>query len=253
MMRRSLGSWRDLDAMAGVFYAPDPGAAEGSGEMFRMVTAYHTDDVPAYMSRTQELYESMDGLSIPMGPMIDPTGTATEAVMTYNMSYEANHLELEGHRVDRFTFEVTMPPELEAAMDPTGGALMGMFGMGGYSGFMAASDSAVVITSGLDTEWLRSALQQFEAGGGLGTSPAFSALREHALRPGPAMEAYIDVAQLMSFIQAMEGPSEPPAAPLEVPAGLEPVAMFGHVVDSGLEGRVYVPYSVIRFLIGLFA
>ena len=77
------------------------------------------------------------------------------------------------------------------------------------------------------------------------------ALREHALRGEPSAEFYFDLGQLMPLMFAM-GDTSYTAPPIPIPADLLPVAAFFHVQDSGLAGRVYVPNSLIQYVISLW-
>ncbi len=227
-------------AMGSVIYAPDP-AAMMSGGFFKQLNLTQTPDPQGVLNRQQAVMAKMNEVTIQM-PAAGQDAAGAGNAMSFETTYTANALEIDGTAVDQFQIKTVLPPAMMQQFGPMA-ALMGNAGTGGY---LAAKDGHVITTSVTDPQLITQGLKALEADNGLGAAASLTALREAQLPADAAMESWISVAGIANtvnpFMLMFAG-----GAQLDVPAGLAPVAMGAAVAPEGMVMRLFVPTDVVRF------
>lgn len=227
-------------AMGSVMYAPEP-AAMMSGGFFNQLNLTQTPDAQGVLDRQQAVMAKMNGLTIPMPAMGPDAGAAGNAI-SFETTYTANALEIDGTAVDQFQIKTVLPPAMMQQFGPMA-MVMGNAGTGGY---LAAKDGHVLTTTVTDPQLVTRGLKALDANDGLGASATLTALREAQLPADAAMESWISVAGIANtvnpFMLMFAGGTQ-----LNVPADLSPVAMGAAADPEGVVMRLFVPTDVVRF------
>ncbi|MBI1338394.1 MAG: hypothetical protein GC164_15740 [Phycisphaera sp.] len=218
-----------------------------AGGLFKGVNIIHAADAPAMSKAYQDVITNMNNLAIEMPAVPDPqTGqvdpNAPKMKMTYTTQYTPNVLQIDGVNVDQYNVSVQLPPEMMQA-NPMMGQMMMMTGAGNQTGYIATQGEYVVITTSADAAAVRAAIDSVKNGQGLGTDQTIAQVREQ-LGPKPAMEAYINVRTILNLGNMFAGMFLGQA--LQIPEKLPPVAMSMNVEDAAMQGKLFVPISVIK-------
>lgn len=249
---------RTVQGTAAVYYPPNPESASQS--IFNAVALYQTPDSQSLVKQIQEYIELINHMSLPIpqknafeqDPALDnqppeePAGEPQNQPDAFSLSstYTPAVMEIEGVKIDQYQTQMNFPQEMMMEMGPAAG-MMTMLGLTRQSGFVAAKNDHVLITSTTDPQFMKQSLLSLAQNQGLGTHQFITQSRAQALPADPTLEFYISVPGLVqtanTFMVMFGGP------PLDVPNHLPPVAGALSVQDSGLLARFYVPMSVITY------
>lgn len=236
----------EMNAAAFMLRPPPPGAMMGGG-LFNALYAYDVKDAGRFAGLTKEYIAGLNGFKQPMmmpvpGTMEDDGGEAPS--MTYSTSVTENVFAVEGVPVDQFTVGVTMPQEMMLQMGPAAGFLS-MFT--NYQGFMAATGSTFLMTTVADAELIGQALRAAGAPAGLGAGGPIAAVRQRALPAGSVAEFFLSLAGIAESANGFLGMMGQP--PIEVPAGLPPIASGIAMAGGEISYRLYVPAETSKFAV----
>lgn len=236
-----------LKGLAMAFYAPDD-MAMMSGSLLKSLSILEVENDQQYIADLKKYVAKLNGMEIPIAggmAMDNGAGQGDQAMsMSYSTSYTDNALQLEGVQVDQYQLMTNMPPQLMQQMGPAAG-FMQMFT--NYSGYVAGKDGKVLATTVVDPQLVTAGFRSIEQGNGLGASESLKRIRDKALPPNPAAEAYISVsgiAQTANVAMAMFG-----MPPIEAPQDLAPIAMGLSSRDDSLTYRAYLPMETVSFLV----
>jgi hypothetical protein len=237
MLRTSFSMMSGVSALTAVFYTPDDDSSESG---FRVLSYYHSPDIAALQTRFRAYYGEMDGLSFPVGPFEGPAGELIDGTVTLRVEYRENSSEIDGVSVDRYVTQQELAPDL----DPETAAL---YGLGGYSGLVAATTDRLITATTTDDDQLREALRIIAEGGGIGERSSIGELRAHALVPHPSVEAYVEIGHIAAMLNDMFA-SDLLGTAIAIPTDAPPIAFYGHVLDNGAAFRAYVPFGAASLI-----
>ncbi|MBN1944607.1 MAG: hypothetical protein JW797_02980 [Bradymonadales bacterium] len=244
MMSGVLDLMHGVQSMAQVVYFVDPALAPAGAGLFNAVSIYKVEDPQGFLDRWNQFLVGLNGLAYPIGPLADAQGQMVAGEITYNTRVERDALQVGGVPVSRYQMRTRLP---EGLTDPTG-IIYGMyelFGITNLTGFGAASGRYVVLTTRPDVAQLEATLALLASEAERPDDP-FASLRQTALHPHQAMEYYLDVGAIASLVLALARISNPETS-FEIPEGLPPVALFGDILQSGISGRMTVPFPVLSY------
>lgn len=216
------------NSAAGVFYPPDP-AAMMTGGLLNMLAVYEVKDGEKFVQANKAYFESLNALQ----------DAADGGGMAFNTSYTENAMQIEGVRVDQYSYTIAMPPEMMQAMGPAA-----MFGATGYSGYIARKDNRVLLTTSLDAQLITQGIKTVEADTGIGSAGAIDELRQSVMPENCFVEVYVSpggVAHVVNMFAPMFG-----APPLAIPADTAPLAMGVGREGNALTSRTYVSLSTVK-------
>lgn len=205
--------------------------ATPEGQAFALNTIYEVTDGAAFLERMEQQFQALGSMELPTGP---------EAPVSYEVEYEANAVDVEGWRIDRYRMATVLPEELTAD-NP-------FASMANQQGYLAMSGSHVLQLIGADEARMRAALSEVGTASGLASDPRVVASRAHALAPNPSMEAHVDIQQFAAQMLAMFADS-PIRAESPTPVGL--AGYYMNIRNEGVGGRVFVPYDALRWLLSV--
>lgn len=222
--RQSLDLLDQTEAVAAAWYAPE--RRIGGGGLLNAITLYRVADAGRYLADNRQLLEALDGQSI----------TSAAGEVTFHSSYVENALQIDGTRVDQY--QVRVEPD-----DAGRGFGAGNAGAAtSYNGYIAAAGNHVAVTTITDPQAIRNALRSVEQGAGIGAGGAIANLRDLALPPNVALEAYVSLHDILPSGDQRGGRRG--AALAEAP----PVAIGIGVQDDGVALRIYLPIEAIPAL-----
>lgn len=240
--RKAIPLVKQIQQYAGVFYTPDPNALMTQSGVLKVLQTYKVQDGPAFLKQTKDYINEMNGMAIPMAvPALD--GGAPPA-MTYATSYTENALQLDGVQVDQYSMEMQMPPQMLNQMGPAAG-MMQMFT--NFTGYATQDDGHYLSTTTLDQQLITQGLATGKTGDGMGSGDTLALIREKAVPPGPAAEAYLSFAGIVDTVGPLAAMFGGPA--IQAPADLPPVAMGLGIQGSSSATRFYVPNETTKFII----
>ncbi len=241
LYRKAVPMVKQIQRYAGVFYTPDPNALMAGTGALNMLQTYEVPDSAAYLTQAKEYIAGMNGTSIPLG-IPSPDGAAL--AMTYATSYTDNALQLDGVQVDQYSMNAQMPPQMMMQMGPMAG-MMQMFT--NFNGYAAEADGYYLSTTTLDQQLMAKGLATGKTGDGIGTDDALAEVREKAVPPSTAAEAYLSFGGVIETVGPMAMMFGLPA--IEAPADLPPVGMGLGVDGQSAAARLYVPNETTKFII----
>ena len=239
MVKESMVIYEQMNAGAQVFYAPDMAALMGGGFM-KTLAIYDVDDTDAAIAAWRTSMAKMPGM-IPA--MMEQAGVADQApAMDFTFEWTENALNLGGTDVHQYDLKMILPPEVRAEMGP---AAM-MMGNAGTSGYVAAVDGKLVLTTVPDAQLMTQGLNALKDGNGLGTAAVIEAARAD-LPSGLVMEAFVSLDGiataanpfLMMFANGLQ---------IDVPADLAPVSMGIGMDGTAMGAKAVLPMSVLTFV-----
>ncbi len=162
---------------------------------------------------------------------------------SHRNSYSPNYLARGGPRVDRYVWGGSASGKSDT---PWLDLLFGGAGLSGdRTGYLVESDSHVVMSDTVDTRRLDVAMTAVKSNDGLGVEGAIVVSRA-TLFDDPAVELYVNAAGALTSqaglnrLIALGYHGKPPAhAP--------PIAVGAIIRDRGIEARLFVPMSLLRF------
>jgi hypothetical protein len=227
---------RNIDTLNnfGMVMGASPGGLMGG--LFANTTYFAGTSKPQdFLASQKATIESMNGVAL--------NG------ITYKTTYTTNAVTVEDAKVDQWAMQMQVDPNNPAAMQIQQMQSM-MFGMGGLSGYNAATDSGVVAVMSQNTPLLTAAIKAAKDGKGLGEDALLKDAQKN-LPEGRSFEGYIGVKALLDtasgFMAMMGG-----GTAYQTPAQVAPIAMGGTTNDGGLRMKLFVPASTIK-TIGDFA
>jgi hypothetical protein len=239
MYLESLEMMKDADAMASVFFAPQP-AAMMTGGFFTTLTVYQVEDAERFVAAQRSYIEKLGDLKVPM-PALQPGQPAGE--MTFNARYTDKALVIDGVEVDEFRVNTVLPPEMMQQFGPMA-ALMGNSGQNGY---IAAKGDRVLITTVTDQQLITRGLRALDAEAGFGSGGVVQQMREQRLAEGAWLESYLSLGGVAQTVNPFLPMLLPGGQPLDVPDDLAPLALGANSDGDGLAVRLVVPASLLRF------
>jgi hypothetical protein len=233
VMGSAVDLMRGVTGIGTAWYAGERAPEGAQPDSFPLAGYYEVSDGADYLQRLRRYFGELGGLSVPLGP-----GMA--GGMSYEVTYAEEGVTLQGVALDTYRMRMRMPPGHPPLP------------FSEYSGYIGLLDPThVLLTTTLDEELLRAALGTLGAGGGLGTRAELEALRSAALTEITSVEMFVDVDESARAIGRMLQAMGSGPLPLEPPAELAPLAVFGHVADGGAAGRLVLPHAVLRWFVQL--
>ena len=233
---------RTVKGGAVAYLPPNDPAAMGMGQsIFRGVNIYETDGkidgemMPKIFESYNNLLQQMHALAGDDQPQI-----------AYDVTYTPNVMEIEGVSVDQYQVQIQYPPEMMQQMGPMM-PFMAMMGATGQTGYYAATDDHMIMTTVPDPQLVKQALVSIKDNKGLGTQGPIQKLRAESLPTNPAVEFYVSVGGFVDTASMFMGMMMGQPLPVEAPDDLPPVAWAMSVEGSGLVGRMYVPVAILEF------
>lgn len=239
MYAGSFESLKDTRGVASVFYAPQPSAMM-TGGFFTSLTVYDVADADAFIKLQKENYAKLAGTKIEIPAMQEGQPASN---ITFESTFTDKALVIDGVDVHQYQVKVVLPAEM---MQQFGSAAMFM-GNSGTTGYIAGKGNKVLVSTVTDPQLITSGLKALDAADGVGAAGILAELRQTALPPDPAAEAYFSVAGLVQTINPFLPMISPNSKPLELPADLAPVAYAASAKDTGLAMRCFIPSSLISF------
>lgn len=211
------------------FLMGDPPALMMGGLWNKTVTYTKTSDPGGLVEETAKATREMDGVSV-------------EGI-TFNTSYEAGALQVEGVNVDRWSMRMSADPD-----NPMGGQMAMqfnmMFGPMGLQGYTAQVEGGTVTMMSQNAEFMASALRAAKEGNGLGRGDRLAGPAGR-LPESTVAEVYIGVGPLMRQGMNMAAMFGQPMQ-MDLPERIEPVGMGVATGEGGVQGRLVVPQSVLE-------
>jgi hypothetical protein len=223
---------RGVTGMGSAWYVGATSPAGNRLDAFAVAGYYEVPDSADYAGRARRYIESLAGVSLPMEP--------GAGALTYEVGYVGGALTVDGVPVDTYDLRMRLPP---------GSPPMPFSEYGGYA--VQVDPTHYLMTTTQDESLLRAALGTLRAGGGLGGRPEIAALRAAALTEPTVAEMFVDVEQCARGLGELLTAMGLGGLPLEPPAGLPPMAFFGHVADTGIATRTVLPHAVLRWFVQL--
>jgi hypothetical protein len=243
LYRKCMPLVKQVQQYAGVFYTPDPNALMTGTGALNVLQTYKVDDSASFMTQAKDYISDMNGMSIPMAvPGVGADGE--EAAMTYTTSYTDNALQLDGVQVDQYSMQVQMPQQMMMQMGPMAG-MMQMFT--NFNGYATEDDGHYISSTTLDQQLISKGLASGKTGDGMGADDKLAEVREKAIPPGAAAEAYLSFAGIIETVGPMAMMFGMPA--IEAPQDLAPVAVGLGIQGNSSAARFYVPNETIKFII----
>ncbi|HHN77381.1 MAG TPA: hypothetical protein ENK11_01725 [Phycisphaerales bacterium] len=213
-----------------------PAALGGAGLLARQITYTRCDNPAETIGVARSAIEKLNGQSVDG--------------MNYTTSYQPGADEVEGVKVDTYSFQTQMAPEAAGGMggmvDPAMIQNL-LFGMaGGPNGFVAGVDHGVYTTVTKNTELLKSAFHAAKGGDNLLGNEMLAKVAPK-LQQNRIAEAYIAIDQIYNAF----GPFAQMLGAIDAFEPLEPTPPLGFSLrgDGGaLLGRIYLPTETIGFL-----
>lgn len=238
IIRDSVGLIKTLRSGTMGYYLPSPGAARDA--TYNMVSAYETAETDTLIKTWKEYVVSLNGMKAPVDPLMPDGAEAAE----YSTKIVPNSLKIDSVTLDQYTIAVKLPPAVEQQLGPMM-PLIKAFGGMGSSGYIGAVNNHALITNTLDAQLVNKTIESIRKGQGLGANKDIVAAREE-LPPDASVEGYINVGVAQKMVQdafaAMQG-MPPGAAPA---AELPPFAMGLGIRESGMAGRLFMPYTSLK-------
>ncbi len=202
------------------------------GGIFHSALEYKaTGDPKKMIEVTRQSLSKLDGVS--------------QGGITFNATCDTASKTIAGVSIDVWSMRMTPDPEVPESAQ-MGMLLPMIFGPNmGPSGYYAVVDDGLISTFAQNDDLMTRAIEAARTGQGLGSSEMVrSALSNH---PNAFAIALIDVGTITRQIMqlaAMMGQQ----APFEVPENMAPVSMSLSGADGGLEGRIYLPASLLEMI-----
>ena len=244
---RMMGMYKDIlpmveqtNSAASVFYPPDP-AAMMAGGFLNILNVYEVKDGEKFVEANKAYLKGLNDLEIevPVSAQAQQDGAADAGAITFATTYTDNAMQIDGVRVDQYSYTQNMPPELLQSMGP-----MAMFGATGYSGYVAHKDNVILATTSLDAQMITRGIKSSSEKSGIGTGGLIAEMRNNRLPKNCFLEFYLNpggIASTANMFTAMFG-----MPPLNVPADTAPLSIGTTRVDNALDSRVYVSLSTIK-------
>lgn len=210
----------DGGQVQGAYYAPGAGAG---GSLFNGVFVYMQQDPAAFMNKYRESFAALNGLQLAEG-------------FNYQTTWKANVMQIDGRPVDQYQMKINYPPDLIA------GNPMAMF-MQDFSGYVTATDKAVIMTAGADPLMLKEAIAVSDGSGKMGADPGIAAVAPQ-LGSNRIMEGYLGVGTVLQMVSQLMSLFAPDAA-FKAPKDLPPIAMGMSAAGGGASFRLYVPMKIV--------
>ncbi len=239
--KQTLDMMKQVQRFGQVWYAPnaaDP-MAMMSGGFMSFLNVYEDETGQDGNAMRDQWQKSMEA----MGQVAVPLDEAEEAAqMTMDVTYQPSAMQVEGVRVDQYQINMQLPPEMMQ------GNPMAMMMMNGYGGYVAATDDAVMMTTGgTDPKLITDGLKAIGKNDGLGSAAKLNDLRANQLPEALFAEGYLSIAGVADManpmLQMFGG-----MPPVQVPADLSPIAMGLGQQDGSLGGRFFIPMDVMLFV-----
>ncbi len=226
------------------FYAPPAQQMMMMGGGLSNVSVIETDDPQAYKAAFKGYLKSIEGI---VGMANNPAAggnPAPQGQVSVITRYTPDAQQVDGVSVDQYAMQVQYPPAMMQQMGPMMPLVM-MLGGAGSTGFVAAKDNHLIVTTTPDVQLLQTALASVGKNTGLGTGGVIQQARQAAFGGNPSYETYISIPGIMSsanMFMAMMG-----MPPIQVPEGMPPVSVGGHITGNGVSLKVHTPIQIIRF------
>ncbi len=252
MFKHATALLQQTAGVATAYRLPDqPGGMMG-GRFLSGVTVYETGDGLAYTQSIKEYFEKLQNFM----EVINDTSTADQpegehqahprkASLNVAVKYTSNALQVDGVHVDEYQIQYQLPPEIAGELGRVAPVMMLLGGSTGQSGYVAAHDRFVVMTTTRDVQLIKQALAAIKQTTGFGAGGSIDRVRRVALPSHTVFETYLGVGNLVQGINGFMGMMGLP--PIHVPEDLPPIAAATSVEDHGIANRLYVPTTVIRF------
>jgi hypothetical protein len=253
VVRAALPLIEKTKSTAAAYYVP-PQNAGLMGGLFQGLTIVETTDAKGYVQAFKDQLTALNQVKIempaaPAAPGADPGAADAQPegpqAMTFTTQFTPNAIQIEGVTVDQYQLQYSFPPAMMQQMGQMGPMMM-MMGGTGQTGYIAAvDDKMVVTTTTLSADIARQGIAALKAGKGLGTQQTITQVRQN-LTPNPSVEAYLSVSGVMDVanpFMAMMGVPQ-----IQVPQNLPPVGSSMSVQDGGAAQRLFVPSPVVRFV-----
>lgn len=238
----SLELTKPIKGVSVAYYQGDQMAMMG-GAMVKTVSVIHVDNSKIYLADYQAYMQAINNVKIALDNNAGPGGEGASISIT--AAYTPNALQIDDVQVDDYQVQYEFPPQMMQQLGPMAPMMM-MMGATGQSGYIAAKDGYVVLTSARDAKLMKQALAAIDHGNGLGVGDSLAQVRADALPDKPSMEWYLSVPGLVNgtvnMFLAMMGQQ-----PLNVPPDLPPIGAALTIEDGGLYSRTFVPMSVVQF------
>ena len=228
-----------------VLYVPNQTSVGG---LLNQVQFYKTDNTDALIGDIKGYMQKLGEVRLPRKDFgmaerqIEEENMLPEPEMGFITSWTDDVLDLDGVKVSQYSFTMSLSPEMMQQMGPMA-FLLGQ----GYNGYVAAKDGYVIQTTTLDQQLLQKALDNIGKMDGLGGIDEITRTRAAYLPKNAAMEMYLNISGIANaannYLPLFEMP------PIQVPAGLTPVAMAMGIEDNSTVLVTYVPSDNIKFLI----
>jgi len=223
----------DINAASVVWYTPaqDDGQLDPAS-MYRTVMVVDSDDPASTRGAMGQYIASINGVELPAGAMPD----GQPMTMSYKTAHTGEAMNLDGHVVDTYSFEMVFPPEMMQQMGPMAGMMQGF---SSYSGYIAQTEGGVIATTSMDQALLESAIAA-QADGGLGGSASVSAAMQR-VPASPVMVTLVSVQGIVDMAAAAGMPmaAEEPLSPIVVAMGVEDAA-GDFVIDVPFDSAAFI-------------
>lgn len=244
MMLEAMPMYENAEGMAQSLYTMPPMQLM-SGQGMKTVSVMRVKDAETYADSYEKVLKSVaDGMGKIIAGAAEMSGGEVDAEsISFDSTYEANALEVDGVRVDKYSMSMQAPPEvmeqLQAA-NPMASAGMNTEGFIAYVG-----KNTVVTTTMPDEALLRESIASAQESAGIGTSTALAAARLNDMPKNAFAEGYLSLGGVAEMVgNFMMG--DPTALP--VPENLPPVSVGVGAQEGQVVGRIYLPLDTIRFV-----
>ncbi|MEM1109366.1 MAG: hypothetical protein AAGH99_11840 [Planctomycetota bacterium] len=235
----SIDAIKGVNGVASVFYTPDP-AAMMAGGFYTSLTVYDTDDAASYLAQQKANFEKLNDLKVPL-PAAEPGQPDQE--MTFTSTYTEKALVIDDIDVHQYQVTTVLPP----AMMQQFGPMAMMMGNSGSSGYIAAKDGKVLVTTVPDPQLITNGLRAVDQNGGVGSAGNIATLRESSLPADSSLELYVSVAGIANTVNPFLLMFSPNGEQLDVPADLSPLAMGGASDGEAVAMKMFVPHDLVKF------
>lgn len=213
------------------------------------VNIYDTTDSRTFAAAFRAYVDRVDNHTITLGQLPGPDGRvrseAPPVDITLTTQYTPNALVIEGITVDQYQIAYNFPPQLMAALGKATGWFIMLTGRE-QSGYIAAVDNQVILTSTPDSELVRKVIATLRNSNGLGTGDALNETRKRLGRD-PIAEGYFNVNHIVNSLNQAVNLMGRPIEPIVMHGGaLPPIGMSLSADQRGGAMRLYMPMSVLR-------
>lgn len=207
------------------------------------------EDPRSCAEKIGQMITSLEGISVSVPP--PPDGAPGEqgaadtdmSSQSVNVAYSSGVLVIDDVKVDQYA--VNLPQDMITQIGQSV-PMFSMLGLGKFTGYIAATDTHLIVTSTLDVQLVRQALIAVKESNGLGTIGPIAEVRTDADLSNATIEGYLSVSGLakpvINFMNIIGQDLR-----LQIPADLPPIATGLHTENQGAALRVYVPTEVLQF------